>query len=297
MAAIGIRSTGYTVFANVDITRVTVRTGGVAMAPLGASCSAQSLGPCEGVGTLDLMAQSGQYLLQVAKGDRQASLLNNPELRPDRLSPPRQDEVAKPQALKEVQETAKPIAAVATTVTPLETVVAPSLVKVVAPDPQYIQWGRWQALANLPAADIETVLTKDKELVALVGPYFMSRDRSSVQMPGGSYQFNLRAYEAYFVNNQNRTASTAQITDPSLSINFDNRSFVTSFTVSNAQQSVPVNAQGGITADGKIVGDQFYVNATVRGALAGAQADQAGFVFNRPVDANSSAVGVTRWAR
>jgi len=45
------------------------------------------------------------------------------------------------------------------------------------------------------------------------------------------------------------------------------------------------------------VGDMFYVNATVRGALAGSQAEQAGFVFNRPIDANSSAVGVTRWAR
>ena len=60
---------------------------------------------------------------------------------------------------------------------------------------------------------------------------------------------------------------------------------------------MPVNAQGGITPDGKIVGDMFYVNATVRGALGGANAEQAGFVFNRPIDANNSAVGATRWAR
>ena len=297
VAAIGIRGTDYTVFASADVTRATVRSGGIAMAPLTNGCQAQALGPCEGSGTKDLMAQSGQYLLQVAKGDRQPALLSNPELRPDRLSPPRQDEVAKPQALKEGQEASKSVTAVASAVTPLETVVAPHLVKVTTPDPQYVQWGRWQALANLPAADIETAITSNRELVALVGPYFMSRERTPVQMPGGTYQFSLREYEAYFVNQQNRSASAAQITDPTLSINFDNRSFVTSFTVSNAQQSVPVNAQGGITPDGKIVGDMFYVNATVRGALGGANAEQAGFVFNRPIDANNSAVGATRWAR
>jgi hypothetical protein len=298
VAAIGIRGTDFTVLATQDITRATVRSGGITMSPLLNSCQAQALGPCEGASTVDLNAHKAEYLLQIRKGDRQPMLLDNPELRPDRLSPPRKDEIAKSSARLDDQEILKPAALSLSSATPLENIAAPNLLKMVLPklETEYLQWGRWQALANLPATDIAAAITSNKEVVALAGPYLMTRDRIHLQIPSGSYQFKLQGYEAYFVNQQNRV-SAAQITEPVLLVNFDKRSFVTSFMVSNTQQSVPVNAQGGITSDGKIVGDLFYVNATVRGALAGGNAEQAGFIFNRPIDGNNSAVGATRWSR
>lgn len=297
VAAIGIRGTDYTVFATSDITRATVRSGGIAMAALSNGCAAQALGPCEGAGTVDLTAQSVQYLLQISKGERRPALLDNPELRPDRLSPPRTDELPKAQAMK--AETTPVDANKVSITAPLETKVAPNIVKAAIPDVSYVQWGRWQEIANLPAADIEAVVTQQRELTALMGPYFMSRDRTpNMTMPaGGNYQFTLKDYEAYIFNALSRTATQAQITDPHLAINFDNRSFTTNFNVVTSNQTVNVSTQGGVGSDGKLVNDLYVGNATVRGALAGANAEQAGFIFNRPIDGATSALGATRWGR
>jgi len=297
VAAIGIRGTDYTVFANNDVTRATVSIGGITMAALSNGCAAQVLGPCEGAGTVDLSAQSAQFLLQISKGERRPALLENPELRPDRLSPPRTDELPKAQAMK--AESSPVDASKVSVAAPLETNVAPNIVKSAIPEVSYVQWGRWQEIANLPVADIDATLGNQRELTALVGPYFMSRDRNpNMVMPaGGTYQFSLRDYEAYIFNSSASTATQAQITDSHLAINFENRSFTTNFNVVTANQTVNVSAQGGVSSDGKLVNELFAGNATVRGALAGANADQAGFIFNRPINSATSALGATRWGR
>jgi hypothetical protein len=297
VAAIGIRGTDYTVFASMDTTRVTVRSGGVAMAPLVNGCVAQALGPCEGLSTVDLNAQSAQQLLQLSKGERRPTILDNPELRPDRLSPPRNDELPKSQTIKSDSSSAEVGKALAAT--PLETKIAPYIVQSTIPEISHVQWGRWQEVAHLSVTDIDAVLTNQRELTTLMGPYFLSRDRHPVvTMPkGGSYQFTLKDYEAHVLNNTTRTATQAQITDPSLLINFDNRSFVTNFNVVTKEQTVNVSTQGGVSLEGQLVNQPFVGNATVRGALAGANAEQAGLIFNRPIDSSSSAIGATRWGR
>lgn len=297
VAAIGIRGTDYTVFASADMTRATVRSGGIAMAALANGCAAQALGPCEGAGTVDLTAQSAQYLLQISKGERRPALLDNPELRPDRLSPPRTDESPKAQAMK--AETTPADVSKASMAAPLETKVAPNIVKAAIPEVSYVQWGRWQEVANLPVADVDAVLGHQRELAAIAGPYFLSRDRSpSMVMPaGGTYHFGLKDYEAYIFSSLSRVATQARITDPSLVINFDNRSFTTNFNVVTPTQSVNVASQGGVAPDGKLVNELFVGNATVRGALAGVNAEQAGLLFYRPIDSATSAMGATRWGR
>ena len=68
VAAVGVRGTDFVTATSALRTSVVVNTGAVVVAPLGQGCSADSLGPCEGVLARVLSAEMGRVLAQVEPG-------------------------------------------------------------------------------------------------------------------------------------------------------------------------------------------------------------------------------------
>ena len=92
VAAIGLRGTDFSVYADAEVTRVTVREGGVVMAPLGGACQAAGFGPCEGANARDLFADRDS-LMQLRRGEAMPAVLESGrQPAPDLVAPPLPDE-------------------------------------------------------------------------------------------------------------------------------------------------------------------------------------------------------------
>jgi hypothetical protein len=112
----------------------------------------------------------------------------------------------------------------------------------------------------------------------------------------GTFTFGLQASSAYVMNAATGAATQAQISSPSLSIDFGARTFLTSLNLTANGAGYQISAQGRVEADGTLRSD--YVSpATVTGALAGKNATQAGYLFLKALDGNNTAVGATQWSR
>ena len=90
VAAIGVRGTDFSVYADALETRVAVLFGGVIVSGFDSHCTPQGAGPCEG--GHELFAQEASVILQVQKGRATPKILKDGGLSPDFVAPPRQDE-------------------------------------------------------------------------------------------------------------------------------------------------------------------------------------------------------------
>ena len=91
VAAIGVRGTDFTVFANAETTRVAVLSGGVVVSPLSGNCAASGVGPCDGALSRELFADKTGHILQVDRGQIPV-LLKGLDKSPDAAAPPRANE-------------------------------------------------------------------------------------------------------------------------------------------------------------------------------------------------------------
>ena len=91
VAAIGVRGTDFTVFANAETTRVAVLSGGVVVSPLSGECVSSGLGPCDGALSRELFAEKIGHTLQVDRGQVPV-LVKGSDKAPDAIAPPRTNE-------------------------------------------------------------------------------------------------------------------------------------------------------------------------------------------------------------
>ncbi|CAM2997218.1 FecR domain-containing protein [Cupriavidus taiwanensis] len=319
VAAIGIRGTDFSVFTDARTTRASVRAGGIVMSPFLAGCRPAGTGPCEG-GT-GLSSQAGGSILQLRHGETQPTLLGPQfqHLSPEAVAPPGKDEGSVAGGQVKTSAVSAPAVVTANEIeilgdavrllpeprpapapVPETPVVRPQPVPP-APEAQKLFWGRYQALASLPAdTTLEALRAGVHDIVAMggFGPFALVRDsREPMTMPvKGVFGFQLKSAEAYVVGDGKATAAT--VADPSLVVDFGKRRFDTSLTVSTSQLSHSMRAQGSVTSDGMMRSDQAAGNAMVRGALAGTDASQAGYVFSSQIGASGqTAVGATNWGR
>ncbi|SOY92923.1 hypothetical protein; putative exported protein [Cupriavidus taiwanensis] len=317
VAAIGIRGTDFSVFTDARTTRASVRSGGIVMSPFLAGCRPADMGPCDG--GMGLSSQAGGSILQLRHGETQPTLLGPQfqHLSPEAVAPPGKDEGSVAGGQVKTSAVSAPAVVTANEIAFGDAVrslpeprPAPAPVPeppVVRPPPpappeaQKLFWGRYQALANLPAdTSLDNLRAGVRDIVAMggFGPFAMVRDtREPMTMPvTGVFGFQLKGAEAYVVGDGKATAAT--VADPSLVIDFGKRRFDTSLTVSTGQLRHQMRAQGSVTGDGILRSDQAAGNATVRGALAGTDAAQAGYVFSSEIGASGqTAVGATNWGR
>lgn len=201
VAAIGVRGTDFTVFADAQVMRVNVASGGIVVAGFNGACTAAGAGPCEGASSRELFSGDLNVLLQVRRGQAVPDMLRSLELRPDTVSPPRPDEPGSPAGSGKPSDktsnvspsggadkstnnapavgsnyrdvaTASTKEGLLTSVTPL-LVLPPSVPPPAAPPPpvqpappivqlpRQAVWGRWQPLIGLPADEVGLALSRD----------------------------------------------------------------------------------------------------------------------------------------
>ncbi len=324
VAAIGVRGTDFTVYADDQLTRVSVLTGGVVVSGFGGDCSPQGVGPCESADKRELFASQAGQMLQVLRGQILPQLISSSALEPDKRSPPRLDEPTKPDAGTRAPAPAVQVASVSkelpllgnsvlpdahrpadlTAMVPVSAVVVPAVevvpAAVVVPA---LVWGRWQPLADSAApVDLVTILTAGQTVG--VNSFFAIARRADApwQNPAsGSVSFSLDSAQALVRSDTTGAASVVPVQNASLGVNFGSGTFATKLDLLLAGQASTLRAEGTVGKDG-LFGNGFQFapgsNMTVQGALAthGSGA-RAAYVFQSRLDSANTAFGVTNWSK
>ena len=304
VAAIGVRGTDFSVFTDARDTFASVALGRIAVSPLNQVCVARALGPCTGDSVLDLLA-GDLPVLKVSQGDLRPVLVNEIQLSPERISPPRSEERPNEKAAVPASAPLRDQAAATSlgdaTLSPsrsqLELQISSALVPPV-PESK-IFWGRWADIAAGDPQSVEAIFGQSRQLIASVGPYAMSRERASLSLPqSGVVSFSLQQSEAFLVNQRSGAMTSLLVLNPMLRIDFSTNRFVTQLDLTSPVGVIELRSQGAVTQDGRLLSDLIGADATVRGVLAGVNAEQAGYLFQKQIPGTGdAAVGLTRWVR
>jgi hypothetical protein len=129
--------------------------------------------------------------------------------------------------------------------------------------------------------------------------YFVARNNDSLVMPGaGVANFSLNTFEAgVYLGNNPSSAIAAQITNPTLSVDFGNRTFATQLSVAGGAYKGDFVAKGTVMPTGLFEFDAGKSNMVVIGGLAGNPADQAAYIFSGRIDVNAMTAGGTFWRK
>lgn len=300
IAAIGIKGTDFIVQVTPADTRVFVLGGAVVMAPLDATCLAETLGACGGARARELSAQMADQFLRLSAqhplpevhvvehrpgaSGRLAALEKAEPLTPSpSVDPQMQVAVAgaRADALTAGAAAPAPLAA-GTHIVPGMEALVPRL-----------WWGRWPGYEDPAVPQSAYAFQRNvpgRELAAGAGIFGMLRDNPIVfTLPGGSADFNLARSEAYLV--QGALLTPVAVSGGSLAINFDAGRFTTSLGVAGQQ----IGASGRLQGDGRFIGVS-PAGTTIFGATASG-GGQAGYAFQHNLAPGSFLSGATLWSR
>ena len=311
VAAVGVRGTDFTVFADQEITRIAVLSGGVVVSPFSGTCMASGLGPCDGPTSRELFAGKMGQTIQVGRGQVPV-LLQGVDQAPDVASPPRSDEPVgikssshgvAPKATENLNQDLKlePIKAAALSqsidqIVPVEHVTPP-----VQPATPQLIWGRWQAIIGSPVEIDVVALQATNQLIATNDHYAVMRSRETAWQPPtqASLGFSLQQSQAVVLDETSRLLTTASIENGQLQIDFAKSSFFTKFDLLSQNQRFQLQNKGEVSRDGKLYGGNAFLapnNMYVRGALA-SDNNTAAYLFQSRLDGHTVASGVTSWGK
>jgi hypothetical protein len=312
VAAIGVRGTDFTVFANADTTRVAVLSGGVVVSPLSGDCAASGSGPCDGALSRELFADKSGHTLQVDRGQIPV-LLRGLDKAPDAIAPPRANE---PKSNSPANGAAMPnSAAVANAETnllePLKIDAINQLVNVAltrtvesgAPPLASVPliWGRWQAVLDKSIEVDVASLQANNQLIATNNYYAIMRNRETPwQAPvQSSAAFSVQDSQAMIQNQASGKVTPAKVENGLLQVDFAKSSFFTKFDLVNQNERFILQNRGEVSADGRLYGgNQFLLpnNMDVRGALSN-DSQTAAYLFQTRLDQQRLATGVISWGK
>ena len=308
VAAIGVKGTDFVVSTTADVTYISVNSGAVVASQFTSNCTRTGLGACSSAAASTLSA-SADLLLAISTGNvgvQTLDLKTNPALRqfvPDQTAPPLSNE--RPLTTSRTNSNALSSTVVvlgenpAATADVLKFALVPSeATKTVSA--QQIYWGRWADVANLGKGVDLGNFVKGLEPIGISWPsYVVARDKDSLVMPGaGVANFNLNSFEAgVYLGNNPSSAIAAQITNPTLSVDFGNRTFATQLTMTGGAYKGGFIASGSVLPGGLFEANAARSNMTLSGGLAGKSADQAAYIFSGRIDANAIAGGGTFWRK
>ncbi len=310
VAAIGVKGTDFVVSTTADVTYISVNSGAVVASQFTTNCTRTGLGACSSAAASTLSA-SADLLLAISTGNVGVQTLDlkaNPALRqfaPDQSAPPLSNE--RPLTTSRTSTNALSSTVVvlgdnpAATAEVLKSSLTPPT-KAISPEvsAQQIYWGRWADVANLGKGVDLGNFVKGLEPIGISWPgYVVARDKDSLVMPGaGVANFNLNSFEAgVYLGNNPGSAIAAQITNPTLSVDFGNRTFATQLSVAGGAYKGYFVAKGTVLPTGGFEFDAGKSNMTVMGGLAGNPADQAAYIFSGRIDANAMTAGGTFWRK
>lgn len=302
VAAIGVRGTDFTVYTDQETSRVAVISGGVVVSGFTGSCGPEGSGPCEGATSRELFARQSGQVLQVTKGQASPQFLPASSNAPDMVAPPRTDE---PAAKTSSTTIGVPMAA-SLDLDPQKTTSLQTAVQTpqpVAPEPaRTIQWGRWQTVLDQAAnIDITKLRNEGARLIALGDQLALLRTQAGEwQIPNtGILNFGLRESAAY-INEEGRGLYVAKVENGRLQVDFGKQTFSTGFDLVNETERFKLQAQGGVTKDGLLLGDSQLIaptNMAVNGVVAPDKGGTAAYLFQSRIDATRLATGATYWTK
>lgn len=313
VAAIGVRGTDFIVYANKELTRVAVVSGGVVVSGFAGSCGPDGGGPCEGGVSRELFAGQPNAVLQIQRGQGMPQLLHGPALSPDNNAAPRSDEPvgksvvgASTELNLDVVKAANPL------IRPLPVPsrpggedagnpVLPGIVPPIAEVPARpaVVWGRYHELAGiLPDAAVRAELNSDKYAgSSALGSYVIKRLASDnfIMPREGTASFVLQGGEAFL--SKNGITEAARVESGSLNVDFVRSAFATNLSLAGAQFRMDVSGHGDITQKGELV-NSIGSPSVISGYLGGAKVDQAAYIFtSKSADNSMSAEGAVHWKR
>jgi len=307
LAAIGVRGTDFTVFADAQVTRASVLSGRISVSPFTADCLPSGLGPCGGAAALELGA--GELpVIELRRGDQAPRLIQSQELRPDRVSPPAPQEAPAAPA-SQSGASAAPRASGGTSPGPVADVGVTSLAEVKADDrvidPKNLPaptvfWGRWQAYAGLPAQEALNLFQDGRFAGGMLTPYGVAVDAASARpLPvSGRVGFVLRDAEAWRVNVSTGATQALSVASPELIIDFGKARYSTRLYLQGSEGTVQFRSQGGLAANGWLLNDSAEAGTLLRGVVVGDSSVQAAYAFRQQLpQPGEQVIGATRWAR
>ncbi|MDR2637540.1 MAG: FecR family protein [Zoogloeaceae bacterium] len=307
VAAIGVRGTDFSVYADERETRVAVISGGVIVSGFDARCSPHGAGPCEG--GRELFAGTSS-VLQVQKGYTMPRILKGDALSPDLVAPRRSDEpgTTTPSTSPAGDGNAAPAEdggkAESSESSNAEIIALQKPENSTTPDPMKpehspIIWGRWQTISEQLPATVE-VPPEGKYVQISLGSYILLRDKdSSIQTPSsGGVSFVLQDSLAHVTDPLNKLEAPASLRNGSLSFDFAKAAFSTKADLNALGQTHSLYASGQVATDGIFYNDakQPESNMIVRGALfKDKQGLSAGYLFQSQLENGWKANGATSW--
>lgn len=174
---------------------------------------------------------------------------------------------------------------------------------VVVEPAKQILWGRWQAVLDNPAnLDFVKEVAAKGELISINKYFALVRTAGrDWELPtGGTIGLALKQSEAYILDEPTRLLTPAQLANGKLQIDFGKASFATSFDLASKSERFQFQAQGGLTRDGQLQGNnQFAVptNMTVNGLFNPENGGTAAYIFQGRIDNSRLATGVTAWGK
>lgn len=289
IAAIGVRGTDFTVSTTADNTRVTVVEGVVVVDKLGAGCLANTFGPC---------SSNFAQVLRAADMQSLEVLRNEPALRRETLE---DNKNSVPTANKTNTSTYANASAESVSERLNQASTSRVVTGAVTEDPQHIFWGRWRTVDKLmPSGSVSDGLKNNEGFSdGLLFSLWREAGSAPTLPQSGQWNFQLSGYESYFLVGKpgEWTALPTQIKDASLSIDLVQRSFSTKLTTFNENASANLFAKGSVDSNGYFLWELPGSNMSVRGALAGKDGNQAGYIFNTQLGPTIWATGVTSWKR
>lgn len=291
VAAIGVKGTDFSVFTDANETRVSVQSGAIVVSGFSDDCAPTGNGPCGGDNTKILASSAAPVILRVQRDDTEPKLIHSEGLLPDQVMPPGPDEPSESSNSSRASEVKKE------SNLDQESVITDSGKPLPPPRP-LLSWGRWQAIADLPANTNLSEMTKNGyELIAAGNPFALFRDtHATTTLPAsGMVRFKLDAHEGYFHDNTTGSDFASQASDGMLAIDFTDRTFTTSLDLSGGGVSSQFHTRGRIEPNGRLQSD--YLRPYASGTVGGTAAQEAAYIYHHRVNGNITADGVAHWVR
>ena len=297
LAAIGLRGTDYTVWADAEKTRVSVAQGGVIVSPLGPDCLMSQLGPCASALSRELTSGTPNLFIEITANQAPKLLQKHSDTSSKvtgvsmaSSAPAKLDTLQQSIEQKNVADQVNNVDA------------ATNVANQTARYESIAKWGRWTALVQQLPQGSESInkafaqipnleIVNSNDVFALAYP-----GQTPIRLPDqGRAQFSLVAAEAYVKDKD--FLSRAGVKSGQLEIDFAQNLFNTQLAVAiNAATIDTVKSQGAIDRFGRMTSNGALSNANVNGIVLN-KGLEATYLFDKSLATGGVLSGVAQWAR
>ena len=297
LAAIGLRGTDYTVWADAEKTRVSVAQGGVIVSPLGPDCLMSQLGPCASALSRELTSGTPNLFIEITANQAPKLLQKHSDTSSKATgvnmassAPAKLDTLQQSIEQKNVADQVNNVDA------------ATNVANQTARYESIAKWGRWTALVQQLPQGSDTInkafaqipnleIVNSNDVFALAYP-----GQTPIRLPDqGRAQFSLVAAEAYVKDKDMLTR--VGVKSGQLEIDFAQNLFNTQVAVAiNAASIDTVKSQGNVDRFGRMTSNGALSNANVSGIVLN-KGLEATYLFDKSLASGGVLSGVAQWAR